>query len=460
MIADTDRPASYPPNIPGAGQACDVGAQLDGGAWTLLQKRATLLAALAVIFDGFDNQLLGFAIPAIMADWGITREGFAPALASGLLGMALGSALGGWVGDRIGRKPAIIASVLLFSVATGSIFMANGISALIVLRLLAGMGIGGALPNATALVAEFTPLRHRPTAVIVTIVCVPLGGMLAGVVAAQVLPTLGWRALFVIGGAGGLAVTGLLWLAMPESPRYLVRRPARWGELTRTMSRLGHAVDGRNGYKDAVEESGTDSKSTVATLFGLSYLRDTIALWVSFFACLTAVYMAFNWLPGMLAAQGLDLGVTSSGLAFYNFGGVLGPLACVWLVGAYGSRKPLLVFALGGAVGAFSLNLLDMSAGNDHTALYLNLAVHGLFVNGIQTSLYALAAFVYVTRIRATGVAGAMTFGRLGAIASAFLGAWAIQAGETSVYVAVLGGCMLVTFLAIAAVGRHVPPAR
>lgn len=437
---------------------CDIGQSIDRGAWTISQKKATLLAALAVIFDGFDNQLLGVAIPAIITDWGLVRSDFATALASGLIGMGLGSAIGGWLGDRIGRKPALIASVLLFAMGTASIFLAEGLRSLVLLRLIAGLGIGGALPNATALVAEYTPLRHRSTSVIATIVCVPLGGMLAGVVAGQVLPTLGWKGLFLMGGAGALIVAMVLLLVLPESPRYLVRYQRRWNELARTMAKLGHVVDARHGFSDGVEHLAAREGSAIAELLGADYRRDTVALWVSFFACLTCVYMAFSWLPAMLASQGLNMSVTSAGLAFYNCGGVLGPLACVWLVDVFGSRRPLLMFAMGGALTALSLNVVGMSAGGTHSMLFANLAAHGFFVNGVQTSLYALAAHVYVTRIRATGVAGALSVGRIGAISSSFIGAWAIQAGGGTAYVAVLGGAMLVTLLGIAAVRRQIPP--
>jgi AAHS family 4-hydroxybenzoate transporter-like MFS transporter len=226
------------------------------------------------------------------------------------------------------------------------------------------------------------------------------------------------------------------------------------------MFKLGHAVDARCGFVDGTEQPTAREGGVIAALVGTDYRRDTVALWVSFFACLTCVYMSFSWLPTMLASQGLALRVTSAGLAFYNFGGVLGPLACVWLVRSFGSRRPLLTFCFGGALSAFSLNAIDMSANADHFVLFSNLAVHGFFVNGVQTSLYALAAHVYVTRVRASGVAGALSIGRIGAISSSFIGAWAIQTGGVSVYVAMLGGAMLIALLGVAAVSRQIPPAR
>src|SRR5947209_4856446 len=170
----------------------DVAALLDGSGWSRYQKLITALAALAVIFDGFDIQILGFAIPTLMKEWHVARAGFAPVLALGLAGMAAGSPFAGYSGDRFGRRPALIGCVTLFGLATVATALVQSVAALAVLRFITGMGAGGALPNASALAAEFAPVRMRPAAVKLTIVCVPLGGMLGGLIAAKVLPAYGW----------------------------------------------------------------------------------------------------------------------------------------------------------------------------------------------------------------------------------------------------------------------------
>ena len=157
----------------------DVGALVDRGSWTSYQKSLTALAALAVIFDGFDIQILGFAIPSLMKEWHVARAAFAPVLALGLAGMAAGSPLAGYCGDRYGRRPALIGCVTLFGLATVATAFVHSLTLLAVLRFVTGMGAGGAVPNASALAAEFSPIRRRPTAVKLTIVCIPLGGMSA-----------------------------------------------------------------------------------------------------------------------------------------------------------------------------------------------------------------------------------------------------------------------------------------
>jgi len=433
----------------------DISARLDHGPWTAWQKFAVLLAALAIVFDGFDNQLLGFAIPAIVRDWHVSRAAFAPVVASGLVGMGIGAALAGPMGDRVGRRLALIASVLLFALATISISFAPGLIALSVLRFVAGAGIGGAMPNATAFAAEFAPLSRRPVAVTVTMVCVPLGGMIAGVVAAWILPGMGWRALFSTGGVAPFVLAVALWFLMPESPRHLVRHPKRWPELSRLLSKLGMTLPDAAQFTDRAERNA-EQHSPVTALFGRDQLRNTAGIWITFLCCLLAVYTAFSWLPAMLAAQGIGLAGTSRGLAAYNFGGVGGALVCGAFVARYGSRRPMLLAAAGGSLSALATAAAEMSPQASQIPLLAGFAMHGFFVNGVQVSAFALAAHVYPTRVRATGIALALMVGRLGPLLSAFTGAALIQAGRTA-YLEFLALSMMGAFCGLALVRNHIP---
>jgi AAHS family 4-hydroxybenzoate transporter-like MFS transporter len=431
----------------------DVGTVLDQGNWTTFQKALTLLAAAAVIFDGFDIQILGFAIPSIMREWHLVRAQFAPVLAIGLAGMALGSPLAGYFGDRFGRRTALIGSVVVFGAATMATAFSHGLIELAVLRFITGMGAGGALPNAGALAAEFAPIRWRPVAVTLTIVCVPLGGMIGGVAAARILPALGWRVLYKVGGTAPILLAALLLWALPESPRYLARKSHRWHELTTLLRRMGHQLSGGVQFEDRVERTA-ESRSALKSLLGTEYLRDTLGLWFAFFSCLSAVYLVFGWLPAMLTAQGLDLATASSGLASYNFGGVIGVLIWAAVVSMIGSRVPLLVGAVGGAASALVLRLLSFEPGAGHALLIGAFGLHGLFVNAVQTTMYALAAHVYPTKVRASGVAAAASVGRLGAILSSITGASIIQAGRGA-YIKWLAISMVCSAIGLAVVGKH-----
>src|SRR6184192_2325066 len=208
----------------------DVGYVIDEGRWSTYQKLLILGTALTIILDGVDNQLLGNAVPSLMKEWSLPRGGFSTVLALSPFGMMIGGAVGGMLGDRIGRRTALLFSMISFAVLTLAISTVNGLMLLGALRFLAGLGLGGAMPNAAALASEYVPRRQRAFAVTLTIVCFPLGGTLAALVAAQVLPTYGWRTLFVVGGIVPIAVAILLFLFLPESPKYLATRPGRWSE--------------------------------------------------------------------------------------------------------------------------------------------------------------------------------------------------------------------------------------
>lgn len=432
----------------------DVGRAIDDGPYTLMQKIVVAMAALSIIMDGFDGQLIGFAIPAIMKEWGLTRGAFAPAVAAGLIGMGIGSACAGLFADRYGRRLAIIGSVSLFGVATCAIGLATDITGIAILRLIAGLGIGGALPSCATLTAEFTPARRRTVAVTATIVCVPLGGMLAGLFSSLVLPAYGWRALFIIGGALPLALAAVLLLALPESPRFLVRRPERWKELGKLMARMARPTAAATVFTDLGEQK-SEQRIGFRGLFDQGRAHDTLAIWCAFFMCLLAVYSAFSWLPTMLVAEGLNVAVAASGLTAYNLGGVIGALGCALAIARFGSRWPLAVCCVGGAASALLLQCLDVA--HDTSLLIFGLGVHGMFVNAVQSTMYALCAFAYPTGMRATGTASALVFGRLGAILSAFAGAAIITAGGASAYLNMLGLAMVGVLLALMTVRGHIP---
>ena len=432
----------------------DIGRVLDDGPYTTMQKVVVFLAAMAIVTDGFDGQLIGFAIPSIIKEWGITRGALAPAVAAGLLGMAIGSACAGLFADRFGRRMAVIASVFLFGAATCSIGFAPDVITIAALRFVAGLGIGGALPGSTTMTAEFTPARRRTLAVTATIVCYPLGGMIAGLFASAVLPAYGWRGLFWIGGLFPIAYSALLFFVLPESPRFLARKPNRWPELSKLLSRMARPTPASTAFVDAAEQKA-EQHAGFSALFDTGRARDTVAIWAAFFMCLLAVYSAFSWLPTMLASEGLSPAIAGSGLTAYNLGGVFGALICAVVITRFGSRWPIVICCAGAALTAYLLQGVNVA--QDTNLFIAGIGLHGLFVNAVQCSLYALCAFVYPTLVRATGTASALAFGRLGAILSSFAGAAVITAGGAHAYLTLLGSAMVVTLVAMLVVRRHIP---
>jgi AAHS family 4-hydroxybenzoate transporter-like MFS transporter len=429
----------------------DVGHVLDHGPFSPLQRQVVVLAAVSVIFDGLGSQLIGFAIPRMASDWHVPLSAFAAAVSAGLFGMSCGSACAGILADRIGRRWAVIGSVLLFGIATCAVSLATSPSSVGWFRFFAGFGIGGALPISTTLVAEFTPSRLRPFAVTATIVCVPLGGMFAGVFAASILPNYGWRTLFFVGGAIPLLLCLVLIFTLPESPRFLVRHPERWDELSDLLAQMRHPAAPGSEFCDPTE---SHVRGRFLDLFSPQYRRDTLALWCAFFLCLLTVYTAFSWLPSLLVSSGLKAADASLALTLYNAGGVIGALLCAWAISRFGSRWPLIACCAAAAIAALFVSQLHR---DQHASLLLaGIAAHGLFVNAVQSTMFALCAHVYPTTIRARGAASAVAFGRLGAILSGAAGAVVLSSGA-SAYFITLGTAMLLVLVALAMVRRHIP---
>jgi MFS transporter, AAHS family, 4-hydroxybenzoate transporter len=389
-----------------------------------------------------------------MADWRVARAAFAPVVSLGFAGMMLGGAIAGLAGDRFGRRGALLASMALFGVATLAVATAGSIQALALLRLLAGVGLGGAMPNAAALAAEYVPVRNRAMAVTLTIVCVPLGGTLAGLIAIPALPAFGWRALFAAGGIVPLLAAAALIPLLPESPRYLARHPGRWPELRTLLHRMGHPVAPHAPFVDRSEQALT--RAPFATIFERGFRRDTFALWTAFFSCLLSVYLGFSWLPLILTSAGLGAAVASTGITVFNLGGVAGAIGGGMLIGRFGSRATMLAITAAAIAGALTLSLMSITAKTPVTEIIVMLAFTGGMINAAQTTMYALAANVYPTSIRGTGVGTTVAFGRIGGVLSPIIGAPVLDRG-TQPYFFAIAGTMTVTFMALASVRRHVP---
>ena len=440
------------------GHPVDIERVLNEGRWTGYQQWLVFLTALTIIFDGFDNQLLGVALPTIMREWGVTRGAFAPVVSLGYLGMMIGGTLAGYAGDRIGRRNALLWCMVIFGAATVVVAGVNDVGTLGILRLIAGIGLGGAMPNAAALAAEYVPLRQRPFAVTLAIVCVPLGATLAGFAAIAALPTVGWRGLFVIGGITPIvAAVALLWL-MPESPRYLVRHRSRWKELAALLRRMGHDVGAEPTFAQVGDASGS-TRTSLGSIFGADLRVDTLALWAAFFSCLLAVYLGFSWLPTILTGAGLGSAVASTGLTAFNLGGVVGALVGGKLLSRYGSRVMMIGMAAAAVVCALIMSQMTIASTSAVLPILVMLTLTGSLINAVQTTMYALAAHVYPTAVRAGGVGTAVAVGRSGAILVGSAGPWALERGGSESFFWLMAAALVVTCLALATVRRHVPAA-
>lgn len=444
------------------GATVEVTQVVDSCAFLGLPFVVSIFTVLTLVFDGFDIQAVGFVAPALLGEWNITRAELSPVLAAALVGMALGAIVMGPVGDKLGRRSALIMSMSV--VAAGSLLSAYATTPgeLTMYRFITGLGLGGSLPNATSLMVELAPLAVRNLVVSITIVGVPIGGVVGAEAAAQLLPAFGWRSVFVAGAILPVLLAVSMWLWMPESPRYLARRPERSDELSRMLNRLTRSNRYRATDRFAIaEQTAPAQREGLGALFTPQYRVDTLLLWAAFFTSIFSVYALFNWLPTVLSGIGLPVTVALRSALVFNLGGVVGALIMATAMNRYGSRKVLLTFSVAAAALAFVLAALQSTLYdvNRLLPLLLIMAAAGATILGVQVGLYSVSAYAYPTSARASGVGAALGVGRVGGIVSAFAGGIVSSIGEG--VAPFFGGIALVVLLmtvAIAVFRRHMPP--
>lgn len=439
---------------PSPAHRLDIGAAIDNAPWNAFQKLTLGLIALAFFVDGIANQALGLAIPALVAEWQVSRAAFASVAGAGLIGVTIGAALGGMLGDRFGRRSGLIGSVLVFGAMTFAAAYVDTLNQLLVVRFFDGLGIGAALPNGAALIAELAPKKHRSMAIALGMVWIGVGGLMASLLAAVVLAELGWRGYFMIAGAVPLALTFAFVAWLPESPLFLARRPHRRPALLKLLRRL--QIDAAEDC-EFVDNTPPHQRTPLGTLLEAGMRRNTFALWAGFFFCMLGSYTMFSWAPTMLSTRGLDVSQTSFGMSAFNLGGVVGGLLGGWLLDRIGSRVSMLGLAAGAAIGALILGALSLIDSRSFEILLVALLFAGVCLGGLTNGVYALAAHIYPPFAKATGVGAAAAAGRIGAVISSYTGVLALQLGGASGYFLVIAVAEILAFIAIAAIRHHVP---
>jgi AAHS family 4-hydroxybenzoate transporter-like MFS transporter len=368
--------------------------------------------------------------------------------------MMFGGLFGGMLGDRIGRRSALLFSVIAFALLTLAIAFSNGIPMLGVLRFLSGLGLGGAMPNAAALSSEYVPKRKRAFAVTLTIICIPLGGFVAAYLSKKVLPSYGWHALFQLGGVIPIVLAIILFKVLPESPRYLAGRRDRWPELIRLLGKLGHQLPADVAFAEAGATTTVQSKASIGDLFKKGLGRDTIGLFGSFFFCLLANYIGIQLLVVMLTGAGFTQPDASGALQNWNLGGVGGALLGAFLIQQMGSRITMLGMSAV-SIGCAIL-LTTMAMDPKSIPLTIMLVLLGGLMNAVQTTMYALAANVYPTAIRGTGIGTAVAIGRIGNAMAGYVGNFSLDHGGPPSYFWSFAITMTLALLSLALIRRHI----
>jgi AAHS family 4-hydroxybenzoate transporter-like MFS transporter len=287
--------------------------------------------SVAMMIEGFDNQLQSYTAPVIIQEWHLTKTAFGALLGFSQAGFMVGAVTLGHLGDRIGRRVMILAGCLLFGVFTIAGGYAQDLATLAATRVLSFMFLGGAVPNAIALAVEYAPARHRAIRVAIMYVCYTLGAAAGGFISAKIVPEMGWPSIFLLCGWLAVVLSAILYFTLPESARFMVVRDHSREMLAATLRRLSPnmAIPA-----DAVFTARTEKKekSNVAQLFLGGRAAKTIPLWIACFFSMVALLFLASWMPTILTDSGLPYRDSIIATGIFQAAGSLGTLASGWLL--------------------------------------------------------------------------------------------------------------------------------
>jgi AAHS family 4-hydroxybenzoate transporter-like MFS transporter len=395
----------------------DVQALINAKPLSSYQWRVVLLCFLIVFLDGLDTAAMGFIAPALSQEWGIDRASLGPVMSAALIGMVFGALGSGPLADRFGRKVVLVVAVFLFGVFSLLSAYSSNIDQLLTLRLLTGLGLGAAMPNATTLLSEYTPERLKSLLVTSMFCGFNLGMACGGFVSAKMIPILGWHSLLMLGGILPLVLAVVLLFWLPESARFLVVRNRGVERIRKVLAPIAPLdVAAATGFS-VPEQKSVQSRNVLKVIFSGTYSAGTLLLWLTYFMGLVIVYLLTSWLPTLLRDSGASMEQSAFIGALFQFGGVLSAVGVGWAMDKFNPHKVIGIAYLLAGVFAW---LVGQSLGNV-TVLATLVLLAGMCINGAQSAMPSLAARFYPTQGRATGVSWMLGIGRFGAI----LGAWA-----------------------------------
>lgn len=311
---------------------------------------------LIIIFDGYDLVIYGVVLPLLMEQWQLSPYVAGLLGSSALFGMMFGAMGFGMLSDRLGRKKTILLCVTLFSLTTFINGFASTPWQFGVLRFIAGLGIGGVMPNVVSLMSEYSPRRIRSTLVALMFSGYAVGGMMSAGLGIWIVPNYGWEVMFF------LAVVPLLMLPLmvrflPESVAFLMAQK-REGEARSILQRL---APGRGmGELDRLQApAAAEARAPVLELFRSGRALSTLMFWLAFFCCLLMVYALGSWLPKLMSMAGYALSSSLMFLMVLNIGAIIGAVGGGWLADRFSLRSVLVSFFV---LGSVSLVLLGHGA--------------------------------------------------------------------------------------------------
>ena len=362
-------------------------------ATTGKSKMAVVICFLVTLVDGYDTLMLAFVAPLISKHFSMPPGSFGKLFSAGYAGAAIGALCVGTAADRWGRKRMMIVSLLIAGGFTLLCAWADSPTELMVLRFLAGIGLGGAIPCAAALTGEHVAAGRRTQTVARMFLGFPIGAIAGGALTAAVMPLVGWRGVFIGGGAVALLMV-LVSTAIPPAPL--------------------EAQPGAHGDRKALSQLFAEGRARGASLICLAA-----------FLMLMVTYFLVSWVPTVLTLNGVDSQRAALAGVMVNVGAVVGALAMSYLILG---RNPFPRVAVCMGAGALLIPVFGFSVGGSVAVSFILVFCVGLLLIGGQQNFPALCVHFFPPAIRATGVGTAMACGRVGSIVGPVIGGMLVGA--------------------------------
>ncbi|WP_213767659.1 MFS transporter [Caballeronia sp. dw_19] len=375
-----------------------------------------------MLIEGYDLAALAYAAPALSKAWHLGRGALGPAFGANVPGIMIGSFLFGYLGDRFGRKPTIILGALVFGTMTLATIWAPGVEGLIALRLLAGIGLGGAIPNAVVLLSESAPRRLRATWISLSYTGYMMGAGLGGVVSAGLVHRFGWHVVFFIGGVAPLVIAVGLALLLPESLRHLVVKEREPRRIAHIAKQIQPDLDVDETTRFIVSDEFKPVRFSVRLLFGGRLRYVTPVLWLTYIANSMTLLFLQNWLPMLIESIGVRPGQAALVAAMFSVGGAAGGLALMRFID---DRGPGVITCLP-VIGIPFVALLGVPM-PESTLIFAVFGV-GFCVVGTQFGLNAVSAMVYPTAFRSKGTGAALAIAKIGSFLGPVIGGMLLAA--------------------------------
>ncbi len=402
------------------------------------------VACFVNALDGYDLVAMAFTATPVSEEFVLSASHLGWLLSSALIGIAIGAVILAPLADRLGRKRLIVVSLLINLLGLILTNFAGDATTLFIYRVITGIGVGGVLACATVLTSEFSNLRFRGLAMAIYAAGYGLGATLCGVLANGLVPTYGWRAIFVTGAAlTAVALLVVLWL-VPETPEALATHQGQ-DAVQQLAVKLKKAQPGEP-VQVRIRDKGDNAR--VSELLAPEFWKKTLLLWLAFGLVMLGFNFASQWTPKLLEQAGLDPEQSVLGGIMLMFGGTIGSLAFGLLTTRFTPRAVLIGFS-----GVAAVVLVAFISSTSFPALMFVAGVAvGMLLNGCVTGIYTVTPQSYPFRLRGTGVGVALGVSRFGAILGPVLVGYLVDNGWTPVALYVgCAGVMILTMLAILA---------